>query len=267
MHTMWKGSISFGLVNIPVKMYAATEEKPVRFRSLHKECQTPIKMERTCPKCKKEVPWSEVVKGYEYQEDRFVVMEKEELEKLLPDQGKTIEILDFVDLKEIDPIYYQKTYYLGAQDAKSKAYALLRKALQDSQKIAIAQITIRSKQTLAVVRVYRDCLVMETIFYPDEVRDVGLVPDVPQDLQLNEKEVMMANQLIEQLTTAFDPSKYQDEYRLALEEVIEKKIQGEEIVEVKEVRDEKVVDLMEALKASLEAAKKKPPEEEQRASS
>ncbi|MXQ52549.1 Ku protein [Shimazuella alba] len=261
MHTMWKGSISFGLVNIPIKMYAATEEKPVRFRSLHKECQTPIKMERTCPNCKKEVPWAEVVKGYEYQDDKFVVMDKEELEKLLPDQGKTIEILDFVDLKDIDPIYFQKTYYLGAQDTKSKAYALLRKALEDSGKIGIAQITMRSKQTLAVVRVYRNCLVMETIFYPDEVRDVDLVPDLPQDLQLNEKEVLMANQLIEQLTTEFDPSKYQDEYRLALEEAIEKKIQGEEVVEAKEIRNEKVVDLMEALKASLEATKKKPSEE------
>jgi DNA end-binding protein Ku len=259
---MWKGSISFGLVNIPIKMYAATEEKPVRFRSLHKECQTPIKMERTCPHCKKEVPWSDVVKGYEYQDDKFVVMSKEELEKLVPDQGKTIEILDFVDLKEIDPIYFQKTYFLGAQDAKSKAYALLRKSLQDTGKIGIAQITMRSKQTLAVIRVYQDCLLMETIFYPDEVRDVGLVPDVPQNLDLNEKEVVMANQLIEQLTTTFDPDKYEDDYRLALEEAIEKKIQGEEVVEAKEVKNEKVVDLMDALKASLEAAKKKPSKEE-----
>jgi DNA end-binding protein Ku len=261
MHTMWKGSISFGLVNIPIKMYAATEEKLVRFRSLHKECQTPIKMERSCPHCKKEVPWAEVVKGYEYQDDKFVVMEKDELEKLLPDQGKTIEIIDFVDLKEIDPIYFQKTYFLGAQDAKSKAYALLRKALQDTGKIGIAQITMRSKQTLAVVRVYKDCLLMETIFYPDEVREVGLVPDVPQNLDLNEKEVLMANQLIEQLTTAFDPDKYQDDYRIALEDIIQKKIQGEEVVEAKEVKNEKVVDLMEALKASLEAAKKKPSSE------
>lgn len=263
---MWKGSISFGLVNIPIKMYAATEEKQLRFRSLHKECQTPIQMERTCKHCKKEVPWSEVVKGYEYQDDKFVVLEKDELESLLPDQGKTIEILDFVDLKEIDPIYFQKTYYLGAQDAKSKAYALLREALKESGKIGIAQITLRSKQTLAVVRVVDDCLVMESIFYPDEVRDVGLVPEIPKNLALSDKELSMAHQLIEQLTTQFDPEKYQDEYREALQQVIEKKIQGEEIVEVKEVRNEKVVDLMEALKASLEATKKKP-SESQRATS
>jgi DNA end-binding protein Ku len=266
VHTMWKGSISFGLVNIPIKMYAATEEKQLRFRSLHKECQTPIQMARHCPHCKKEVPWGEVVKGYEYQEDKFVVMNKEEMEKLLPDQGKTIEILDFVDLKEIDPIYFQKTYYLGAQDAKSKAYALLREALKDSGKIGIAQITMRSKQTLAVVRVYEDCLVMETIFYPDEVRNAELVPDLPADLNLNEKELSMAHQLIEQLTTSFDPSKYQDEYREALKLAVEKKIQGEEIVEVKEIRNEKVVDLMEALKASLEATKKQP-SDNQRATS
>jgi DNA end-binding protein Ku len=256
MHTIWKGSISFGLVNIPIKMYAATEEKTIRFRSLHRKCQTPIQMERTCPHCKQEVPWSEVVKGYEYEPDSFVIMEKEELENLLPDQGKTIEIIDFVHLDEIDPIYFQKTYYLGSQDAKSKAYVLLRQALQESKKIAIAQVTIRSKQTLAAIRVYNDCLVLETIFYPDEVRDVGLVPDVPKDIAIQEREVAIANQLIEQLTTTFDPNKYQDDYRIALESAIEQKIQGKEVVEVKQVRKEKVVDLMEALQASLEAAKK-----------
>ncbi|RAL21096.1 Ku protein [Thermoflavimicrobium daqui] len=253
MHTMWKGSISFGLVNIPIKMYAATEEKDIRFRYLHKECRTPVKNVRMCPHCNKEVPWEEVVKGFEYADGRFVILEKEEMAELLPDPNKAIEILDFVELTEIDPIYFNKTYYLGAQDANNKAYALLRKALDSSQKIGVAKVTIRSKQSLAVIRVYQNCLVMETIFYPDEVRDVKMVPGVPEEIELPEKELKMADQLIENLTIPFDPEKYQDEYRKSLEEALEKKINAEEIVEAPEKKPEKVIDLMAALQASLEA--------------
>lgn len=257
MHTMWKGSISFGLVNIPIKMYAATEEKNVRFRYLHKECQTPIKMVRTCPRCEKEVSWDEIVKGFEYAEGKYVLMEKEELEALQPEANRAIEILDFVELADIDPIYFDKTYYLGAQDPNHKAYALLRQALAESGKIGVAQITIRSKQTLAVIRVYGDCLVMETIFYPDEVRDAKQVPNVPEGLELPEKEMKMAIQLIEQLTTTFDPEKYQDQYRNAVEQAIEKKVNEEAIVEAPGQKPEKIVDLMEALQASLDATKGK----------
>jgi DNA end-binding protein Ku len=261
MHTMWKGSISFGLVNIPVKMYAATEEKDIRFRYLHKECQTPVQNVRMCPHCQKEVPWNEIVKGFEYSEGKFVVMEKEEWDRLLPDPNKAIEILDFAHLSEIDPIYYQKTYYLGAQDANNKAYALLREALSQSKKIAVAKVTIRSKQSLAVIRVYQSCLVMETIFYPDEVRDVKMVPGVPENVELQEKELNMAFQLIENLTTSFDPSKYQDDRRIAMEKIIEQKIENQEVKSPPTKKPEKVIDLMKALQASLEAtappAKKK----------
>jgi len=256
MHTLWKGSISFGLVNIPVKMYAATEEKNVRFRLLHKECRTPIKTVRTCTHCGKEVPWEEVVKGFEYAEGQFVVLENEELQALMPDKNRAIEILDFVELKDIDPIYFDKTYYLGAQDANNKAYALLRQALKNTGKIGVAKVTIRSKQSLAVIRVYDQCLVMETIHYPDEVRDAKQVPFVPEEVQLPERELTMAEQLIEQLTTPFDPSQYQDEFRLSVQEAVEKKINDEQIVEAPARKPEKVVDLMEALQASLEATKK-----------
>lgn len=257
MHTMWKGSISFGLVNIPVKMYAATEEKRLRFRYLHRECQTPIQSVRKCPNCEQEVPWNEVVKGYEYQDGRYVLMEKKELEELLPDTSKAIEILDFVKLEEIDPIYFNKSYYLGAQDKNSKAYALLRDALKATGKIAIAKVIIRSKQTLAVVRVYQNCLVMETIFYPDEVRSVAQVPELPENPKLTEREQSMAEQLIEQLTTTFHPENYHDEYRELLEKVIDQKINHKEVVELPEQKPDKVIDLMEALQASLNSVKKK----------
>ncbi|WP_245739906.1 non-homologous end joining protein Ku [Thermoflavimicrobium dichotomicum] len=250
---MWKGSISFGLVNIPIKMYAATEEKDIRFRYLHKECRTPIQNVRMCPHCQKEVPWNEVVKGYEYSDGKFVLMESEELSGLLPNANKAIEILDFVELEEIDPIYFNKTYYLGAQDANNKAYALLREALKTSKKIGVAKVTIRSKQSLAVIRVYGNCLVMETIFYPDEIRDVAMVPGVPDEMELPDKELKMAHQLIENLTIPFDPEKYQDEYRQAIQQALEKKISAEEVVEAPERKPEKVIDLMAALQASLEA--------------
>ncbi|MDA8353546.1 MAG: Ku protein [Firmicutes bacterium] len=257
MHTIWKGSISFGLVNIPVRMFTATQSKSVSFRSLHKKCKTPIKYHRYCPTCEEDIPWDEVVKGYEYADNQFVLMEKEELESILPEQRKSIEIMDFVKLEEIDPIYFDKTYYLGPGDNGDRAYSLLRDAMDKTGKIGVAKITIRSKQSLAVVRVYQNCLVMETIFYPDEVRDAGQIPDVPQNLDLPEKEMDMAEQLIENLTTQFDPDQYQDEYRQAVEEAIDKKIKGEEIVEAPEKQPERVVDLMDALKASLEESGRK----------
>ncbi|OYD09672.1 non-homologous end joining protein Ku [Paludifilum halophilum] len=252
MHTIWKGSISFGLVNIPVRMYSATKNKSVSFRNIHRPCKTPIQYTRTCPTCEKEVPWDEIVKGYEYADNQFVLMEKDELEAIQPKNRKSIEILDFVRLEEIDPIYFDKTYYLGPGDEGGKAYSLLREAMKDTGKIGVAQITIRSKQSLAVVRVFEQCLVMETIFYPDEVRKADQVPEVPTDLELPEKEMTMAQQLIENLTTEFEPEKYEDDYRKSLEEAIEKKVKGEEIVEAPERQPERVVDLMDALKASLE---------------
>jgi DNA end-binding protein Ku len=257
LHTILKGSISFGLVNIPVRMYAATDEKRVAFRHLHRPCKTPIQYTRTCPTCDREVPWEEVVKGYEYADGRYVLMEKEELESILPENRRSIEILDFVDLKEIDPIYFDRTYYLGPGDTGEKAYALLREAIESTGKIGVAQLTIRSKQSLAVVRSYRNVLVMEIIFYPDEVRDADQIPGLPRETELPEKELEMARQLIGNLSTSFDPGKYKDQYRESLEEMIEKKIHGEEIVEAPETRPEKVVDLMEALKASLEATQPK----------
>jgi len=248
---MWKGSISFGLVNIPVKMFAATEDKDIRFKYIHKECKTPIKYEKVCPACKKELTQEDIVRGYEYEPGKFVVIEDKDLEALNQASGKAIEIVDFVNLSEIDPIYFIKSYYLSPQETGEKAYNLLREAMNRTGRIAIARITIRDKQSLAAVRVYKNLLVMETIYYPDEVRDISQVPNIPSNVQADEKELSMATQLIDNLTTAFDPEKYTDEYRKELMELIRRKVEGNEVVQTQDVPQKNVIDLMQALQESL----------------
>lgn len=224
---MFKGSISFGLVNIPIKMFAATEEKDVRFKYLHKACHSPIKYEKKCPTCQKEIRQEEIVKGFEYEPGRFVIISDEDLEAVQSEvHGRVIDILDFINLSEIDPIYFDKSYYLAPQEigAGDKAYNLLRQAMQDVGKIAIAKITIRNKQTLAALRVYENVLVLETIFYPDEVRSISLIPGLPEEKNADPKELDIAEKLIENLTEKFDPTKYKDDYREALKAFIDKKI-------------------------------------------
>lgn len=255
MHTIWKGSISFGLVNIPISLYAATENKDVKFRSLHKECNNPIKYEKVCPVCEREIEYQEIVKGYEYEPGKFIIIENEELEELSPKSNKMIEIIDFVKLEEVDPIYFEKSYFLGPRENGMKSYGLLKKAMEDSGKIGVAKITIRSKESLATVRVYKDGLLLETIHYPDEVRNVSMVPGLNTDVEINESELQMATQLIEQLTTQFDPEKYANDYHTALLELIESKVNGEEFTVAKEAPKQNVVDLMEALQASIDKTK------------
>lgn len=255
MHTMWKGSISFGLVNIPVKMYSATENKDIRFRQLHKECGSPIKYKKTCPNCDKEVVEEDIVKGYEYEPGKYVIIKEEDLASIAPETHKTIEIIDFVNLEQIDPIYFNKTYFLSPNETGDKPYQLLREAMNQTGKIAIARVMIRSKESLAAVRIYQNCIVMETIFSPDEVRSVNLVPGLDKEIKLNESEMKMAVQLIENLATDFNPEKYTDQYRERLNELIQTKIRGEEIVKEPDLPKANVVDLMEALQASVKATK------------
>jgi DNA end-binding protein Ku len=257
MHTIWKGSISFGLVNIPIKLFAATENHDIKMRSLHKECNNPIKYEKECPVCEREVQKEEIVKGYEYEPGKFVVIEDEELEAIVPQSNKRIEIIDFVKLEEIDPIYYDRSYFLGPNQVGEKSYALLKTAMEDTQKIGVAKITIRSKEQLAVVRVYGNSLLLETIHFPEEVRSVDLVPGLSEVYDLDQKELTMAKQLIEQLTTEFDPTKYHNEYRSALMDLIDQKVEGNDVTVAKEKSEPNVVDLMEALQASIDKTKPK----------
>jgi DNA end-binding protein Ku len=255
MHTMWKGAISFGLVNIPIKLYAATEDKDIKMRYLHKECHNPIKYEKKCPVCNEEVKPEEIIKGYEYEPGKFVEIEKSELDKLTSEANKAIEIIDFVDLKEIDPIFFNRSYYVGPNENGEKPFTLLKQAMENTGKIGLAKITIRSKQHLAVVRVYKNGLVLETIYFPDEVRNIDQVPNIPENVNIDEKEIKMAEQLIEQLTTEFEPSKYTDDYRNQLMNLIQSKITGEEVTVVKDKPKANVVDLMDALQASLDQSK------------
>lgn len=266
MHTMWKGTISFGLVSIPVKMHAATENKDVKLRQLHKECRSPIKYEKVCPVCEKEVGNDDIVKAYEYAKNKFVILDEEDLENLRKEQAdKAVEIVDFVKLEDIDPIYFEKSYYLSPNEGGSKAYGLLRKALEETGKIGVAKIIIRQKEQLAVIRVYQNTLVVETIHYPDEVRNVLDVPNVPEAVDVQKKELDVAKMLIDQLTTEFDPEKYKDEYRTALLELIEEKKNNAEVTTAqdKPVPDN-VTNLMDALQASLDRAKKTKPKQPKR---
>ncbi|UOQ95367.1 Ku protein [Halobacillus shinanisalinarum] len=259
MHTMWKGTISFGLVNIPIKLHAATENKDIKLRQLHEKCKSPIEYKRRCPVCEEEVNNEDIVKAYEYAKNKFVVLDPEDLENLKKEQeDKSVEILDFVKLEEIDPIYFEKSYFMSPNSGGTKAYSLLRKALKDTGKIGIAKIIIRSKEQLAIVRLYQDTLIMETIHYPDEVRNVADVPNVPEQTELSKKEVDTAVALIDQLTAEFEPEKYNDEYRTALMELIEAKRNNEEVTTAKDKkRPDNVTDLMAALEKSLDESKDK----------
>ncbi|MFY0517782.1 Ku protein [Lysinibacillus sp. UGB7] len=261
MHTVWKGSISFGLVNIPVKLHAATENKDIKLRQLHKECHTPISYKKVCEGCDQEVKEEEIVKAYEYAKNKFVVLDEEELENLRKENAdKAVEIIDFVKLQEIDPIYFERTYFLSPDTTGGKAYTLLRKTLEESGKIGVAKITIRSKEQLAIVRVYQDALVMEIIHFPDEVRSVSDVPNIPSEQTVVKKELDTALMLVEQLTTIFDPEKYTDEYRTALMELIEEKKATNTIAaNDKRPLPDNVTDLMSALQASLDKTKKPSP--------
>jgi DNA end-binding protein Ku len=262
MHTMWKGSISFGLVSIPIKLHAATEDKDISLRTLHKECRSPIRYEKICPVCDIVVDEDDIVRAYEYTKGKFVVLEEEELQQLKKEnEDEVVEMIDFVKIEEIDPIYFNKSYYLSPNEGGAEAYALLRKALETSGKVGIAKITIRSKEQLAIIRVLEQALLMETIHYPDEVRPATDVPNIPAEEQVVKKELDMAILLIDQLTTTFDPRAYHDDYRTALMKLIQSKKTGKKTItaKVKEPQASNVTDLMAALQASIDQTKPEKP--------
>lgn len=257
MHTVWKGAISFGLVHVPVKLFTATESNDISMRMLHKKHFSPIQYKKTCAECNgEEVPMEDIIKGYEYEPGKFVTFEKEELDLLADEANKEIKIVDFIDLHEIDPIYFQKTYYLAPSETGSNAYTLLKEALKETGKIGIANVTLRSKGSLAAIRVIEDCLSMVTMYYPAEIRAIEQVPNLPKNAEVNEKELNMAKMLIEQLTTTFEPAKFENEYRKRLLTAIEQKVSGQEVVTAPEPQRPNVINLMEALQASIEQAKK-----------
>lgn len=256
MRPLWKGSISFGLVNIPVKLYAATEQKNVRFRYLHEPCRTPVEYRKICPTCNKEVTMDEIVKGYEYEKGRFVVIDESDFARIPAETTRSIAIVDFVRGEEVDPIYYDRSYYLAPGETGEKAFQLLLQSMAGAGMIAIIRIVLRSRQALGVLRVYGESMALETMFYPDEVRSTAGLPAWNRDHRIQENELQMARQLIENLTASFTPEKYTDEYRRALLEIIEGKIKGEEVFVASAPEKGEVIDLVEALKASVEATRK-----------
>ncbi|KKM12314.1 DNA repair protein [Clostridiales bacterium PH28_bin88] len=257
MRAMWKGAISFGLVTIPVKLYTATETKDLKFNFLHDVCKTPIRYEKVCPACGREVTNDEIVRGYEYEKGRYVVIKEEDLENLPLDTIRSIQIVDFVNLAEIDPIYFMKSYFLAPGDLGLKAYRLLYRAMDESGKIAIAKVALRAKESLAAIRVYQDSLMMSTMYYPEEVRSAEHLPELAGEVKLHDNEIKMAKNLIENLTAPFEPGKYTSEYREALMNLISAKIADEDIIVPQRPEETKIIDLVEALRASVEATKEK----------
>ena len=254
---IWSGSISFGLVNVPVKLYTAISPKDVRFNQLEEGTGARIRQKRVSAETGEEVPYERIVKGYEISPDRYVVITPEELEALDPKATRSIDIEDFVDLDQIDPVHYERPYYLVPERGAAKAYALLLQAMKDSNKVAIARLVLRTKQYLAAIRPMGDVLCLETLLFHDEVvptEDLEGLPD--SETEISERELKMARQLIESLSTDFEADKYHDEYRERVLDLIERKAEGQEVVTQATAEEPTpVVDLMAALEASLAAAK------------
>jgi DNA end-binding protein Ku len=256
---IWSGAISFGLVNIPVKLYSAVSKKTVRFHQIDSESGGRVRQKRVGPDGE-EIAYEQIVKGYEIGPDRYVTITPEELEALEPQKTRTIDIEDFVDLEQIDPIYYDHPYYLAPDTGAAKAYRLLVDAMEDSGKVAVARVVLRSKEHLVAIRPRDGALAMETMLFADEVIPADSLEELASadgDVQTSDRELAMANQLIESLASDFEPGKYRDEYRERVLDLIERKAQGETIViEEPTAEPEKVPDLMAALEASIASAKK-----------
>jgi DNA end-binding protein Ku len=256
---MWSGAISFGLVNVPVKLYSAVSRKTVRFHQLNGKTGTRIAQKRVDASTGEEVPYEDIVKGYELTKERYVVITPDELETLDPEKSRTIDIEDFVDLADIDPVYYDHPYYLVPDKGATKAYGLLLNAMEESGKVAVARVVLRSKEHLVAIRpAPGNVLTMETMLFADEVVPPEELDELPEakDLKASERELTMAQQLIDSLSSDFEPEKYRDEYREKVLELIERKAAGEEIaIQPEAPEPKKVPDLMAALEASLAAVK------------
>jgi DNA end-binding protein Ku len=256
MRPIWKGAITFGMVTIPVKLYTAIEQKDVRLRMLCRKHEAPIQEKRVCSEGGEELAWEELARGYEVKKGEFVVLETDEIDAAKPESSTTIDIGDFVEAAEIDPVYFEKSYFLEPTEVGAKAFSLLKRALEETQRVALARVTIRTRERLATVRAYDETLILETMFWPDEIRSTGAL-DLPEgkEATVRAKELQMARSLVESLADKFRPESYTDAYRTALEDLIERKIRGETRNARRRRPEPKVIDLMEALRASVDEAK------------
>lgn len=256
-----KGAISFGLVHIPVALYTATQDNDIRFNQLCKSDHSRVRYKKVCASCGKEVTTADIVKGFEYDTDQYVIVTDEDFEKIKTEKDKSLQILHFTDLQNIRPIYYDKTYHVVPETGGEKAFALLREAMRQENKVAIAKTVMGTKETMLAILPTEDGMLIETMFFADEIKDI------PKDYarpEVNEAELKMAKQLVASMDTPYDPEAHKDEYQQRLRELIENKIAGKEIVAAKSESSGNVIDLMEALKASIDTNKKDAPKKRTR---
>jgi DNA end-binding protein Ku len=270
MRAIWKGSISFGLVNIPVGLYSATRSTTeIKFRLLRNSDHSPVRYKRVAEGDGKEVPWDQIVKGFEYEKDHFVVLDEKDFQRVNLPTKQTVDIKEFVQLDQIDPMFFDQPYFLAPEKGGDKAYTLLREALRKSGKAAIAKVVIKTREHLAAVKPLGDALVLELMHFADELADPADLK-LPAKVELSKKEMQMAESLIETMTGKWDPQKYQDEYKQALMEVIQEKVEtgGKELPaeKARPPKSPKMIDLVSVLQQSLEASKKaaKPPAKKQK---
>ena len=255
MRAIWKGSISFGLVNIPIALYPATRREEMKFRLLRKSDLSPVNYKRVAEKDGKEVPWEQIVKGFEYEKGKFVVLNDKDFQRVDLEATQTVDIQDFVEVEEIDPMYFYKPYYLEPQKGGDKAYTLLRETLEKTRKVGIAKVIIKTRQYLAGVKPLKDALVLELMHFAEELADPEKLNLPKKSAEPGRREIQMAEALVENMSSEWNPKKYKDDYRDALMEVIEEKVEadGREIEEKPKAKkpSTKVIDLVEVLQESL----------------
>jgi len=263
--SVWKGHLTFGLISIPVRLFAAARGERISFNQLHKVCNSRLKQPLNCPTCNRTVERSEIIKGYEYEKDQYVLFTEEELDKIEPPSAHVMEILEFVKMKEVDPLYFDASYYVAPEEGGAKAYKLLMMAMEEAGYAAIAKVTMHQREHIVVVRPREKGLTLHTMFYSNEIRAAESIPT--DNVELKDQEKKLAHQLIESLAAPFEAQKYRDEYQENVKTMIAAKLKGQQVTEVTQPHLAPVIDLMEALKKSIAekqapaaaAAPKKPP--------
>jgi DNA end-binding protein Ku len=255
--SVWKGYLTFGLISIPIRLFSAARGERISLNQLHTVCHSRIKMPLFCPVCDRKVERNEIVKGYEYEKDQYVLFDEKELDKIEPESARSMEILEFVRLEEIDPLYYESSYYVTPEDEGRKAYQLLLDAMEDSGYAAIAKITMHQREHIVVIRPRDNGMTLHTMFYTNEIREVAEYGKRTPAAAPKDAEKKLATQLIESLAAKFEPEKYKDQYQESMKALIEAKQAGQEVAEVPRAKMAPVIDLMEALKKSI-AEKEKP---------
>ena len=258
MRTIWNGSINFGLVNIPIGLAVAQQRKDTAFRTLHRECGTPIKQKRYCPFHERDVEADELVKGWEFTKNQFVPVEDSDLEAIALQRSQSVDIIRFVPIEQVDPIYFDRTYYLApaGADAQRRPYVLLLRTMQDAEMAAVGKFVLWGKENLCLIRPLGDSLVLETLYFAEDIRPRAEIDEAVEETDVKDPELAMAAQLVESLVGDFNPEDYENEYRGELRGMLEAKLAGREITRPEPVAEAPVVDLMEALKQSVAQAHK-----------